>query len=68
MLKGEKNAAKNWQKIVEEKVEEMTQNVINLLLYITKWKKKNCVLFSQYDQCGKIACILNDINSIITKF
>ena len=46
MLKGEKNAAKNWWKIVEEKVEEMTQNVINLLLYIRKWKKKSFVSFS----------------------
>lgn len=33
-----------------------------------KMKKKIlCVLFNQYDQCGKIACILNDTNSIIIK-
>lgn len=53
MLKGEKNAAKNWQKIVEEKVEEMTQNVINLLLYITKWKKKIVSFSANMTNVGK---------------
>lgn len=53
MLKGEKNAAKNWQKIVGEKVEEMTQNVINLLLYITKWKKKIVSFSASMTNVGK---------------